>query len=113
LYDLLHRCQRCKCRNPLQIPAQLIHRFYLAFTPQTFFFLLLAAELKPPLRAQLPSICAHLVRAVSSYHPSLAAFLMRTTAPSSAHQQQHKRLKRKAVAASDVQVQCASTVVAL
>jgi hypothetical protein len=31
--------------------------FYLAFTPQTFFFLLLAAELKPPLRAQLPPIC--------------------------------------------------------
>jgi hypothetical protein len=76
LYDLLHPCQRCKCRNPLQIPTQLIHRFYLAFTPQTFFFLLLAAELKPLLRSPLPPICAHLVRTNSSCHPSLAAFLI-------------------------------------
>jgi hypothetical protein len=82
LYDLLHLCQRCKCLNPLQIPTKLIHRFYLAFTPQTFFFLLLAAELKPLLRSPLPPICAHLVRTDSSYHPSLAAFLMRITAPS-------------------------------
>jgi hypothetical protein len=56
LYDLLYRCQRCKYPNPLQIRTKLIHRFYLAFTPQTFFFLLLAAELKPPLRARLPPI---------------------------------------------------------
>jgi hypothetical protein len=68
LYDLLHLCQRCKSRNPLQIPTQLIHRFYLAFTPQTFFFLLLAAELKPPLRAQLPPI----VRADEQLSPLLS-----------------------------------------
>jgi hypothetical protein len=74
LYDLLHLCQRCKCPNPLQIPTQLIHRFYLAFIPQTFFFLLLAANPSPLLRSPLPPTCAHLVRKDSSGHPSLAAF---------------------------------------
>jgi hypothetical protein len=53
-----------------------LDRFYLAFTPQTFFFLLLAANPSPLLRSPLPPICAHLVRTDSSYHPSLAAFLI-------------------------------------
>jgi hypothetical protein len=109
LYDLLHRCQRCKSRNPLQIPTQLIHCFYLAFIPQTFFFLLLAANPSLPLRSDLPLI----VRADEQLSPLLSCLPERITAPTCAHRQQHERLKRKAVAVTDVQVQCASTVIAL